>query len=443
MRHFVNQIVEALKKRSDLAGWTVRHVETRGAQVYAVPQGIESQRAVDGERYLIDVLRNTSTAEGSPAVGSGDASLLPGDDIEHAIDKATLVAGLVVNPVYGLTNPTPLPDILLCDADLQKDASNVMLHVMARMRAAAAKHSDVRLTAAECFGDVHNTHLVNSRGIDAEQEATRIDIEFVLHGQKGERESETFDAMTRRRVADLDIEAAIEERAQNTLDLLDVKAPASWQGPVVLRNDALTIFLAGDNLNGSVIQSLASAESKYAGVSSWEVGKDVFRGEVKGDSLTVWANRCLPFGTASARFDNEGLSAQRVELIHENELAAFAASQRYADYLQIPATGAFGNIELPSGKTPASELLSEPYVEIVQFSWFNPDTITGDFATEIRLGYLVQNGIRKPFKGGQLVGNYMDALANVRWSKETGFFGSYLGPHTVRFNELKIAGQDE
>ena len=123
----LNQIVDALKQRSDLAGWTVRHVQTRGTQVYAVPQGIESQRAVDGERYLIDVLRNTSTAEGSPAMGSGDASLLPGDDINHAIDQATLVAGLVANPVHGLPGPAAFPDIPLCDADLQKDASSVII----------------------------------------------------------------------------------------------------------------------------------------------------------------------------------------------------------------------------------------------------------------------------------------------------------------------------
>ena len=438
----LNQIVAALKKRSDLAGWTVRHVQTRGAQVYAVPQGIVSQRAVDGERYIIDVLRNTTTAEGAPAVGSGDASLLPGENIDHAIDQATLVAGLVANPVHGLPGPAPLPDIPLADELLQEDASSAMRDVMERIRTAAAKHPRVRLTAAECFGELHHTHLINSRGIDVEQESTQIDIEFVLHSQKGDRESETFDAMTRRRIADLDVEAAIEDRVRYTLDSLEAQAPASWQGPVVLRSDALTIFMAGDDLNGSVIQTHASAESKYAGFSAWEVGKPVFRGEVKGDPLNVWANRCMPFGSASSLFDAEGLPAQRIELIRENELTAFAASQRYADYLQIPATGAFGNIELPPGKTPTSDLLAEPYIEIVQFSWFNPDPITGDFATEIRFGYLVQNGARKPFKGGQLVGNYMDALANVRWSAETGFFGNYLGPQTARFNDLKIAGDE-
>lgn len=436
----LNQIVEALKKRGDLAGWTVRHIRTREAQVYAVPNGVESERAVSNEKYIIDVLRNTSTAAGIPAVGGGDASLLPGGDVETAIDQASLVAGLVANPVYGVPAPVPIPDVPLCDPELQMSPSTAMAGVMERIRAAAAKHPDVRLTAAECFGEVRNIHLLNSKGIDAEQESTQVDVEFVFHARSGEREAETFEAMTRRRITDFDLETAIEDRVRYTLDSLAAEAPASWQGPIVLRNDALTNFISGDSLNGSVIQTLGSASSKYAKFSPWEVGKSVFTTEVKGDPLTVWANRALPNGTFSDCFDAEGLPARRIELIRENEFAAFAASQRYADYLQIPPTGAFGNFELPPGITPASELLAEPYVEIVQFSWFNPDTITGDFATEIRFGYVVENGNRKPFKGGQLVGNYMDALANVRWSAETGFFGAYFGPHTARFNELKIAG---
>ena len=127
-------------------------------------------------------------------------------------------------------------------------------------------------------------------------------------------------------------------------------------------------------------------------------------------------------------------------MIRNNELVAFSASQRYADYLGLPATGAFGGVEVPAGRTEASALLEEPYIEIIQFSWFTPDLITGDFATEIRFGYLVENGVRKPFRGGQLIGNFLDALADVRWSAETGMFGNYLGPQTARFNDLKISG---
>ena len=431
----LHKIVNALKERSDLAGWTVRHLITRGAQIYAVPVQIESQRAVEVERYRIDVLRQTSAPDGSPAMGSGDATLLPGGDIQAAIEKAALVASLVANPVHSVPAPAALPDVSLIDVDLQKDASAVTKDVMERMRVAASKNNRVQLTAAECFGEIHGTHLVNSRGIDAEQEATQINIELVLHSQRGENDVETFAEMDRRRVADFNLEEEIERQVRYTLDLFEAGPSPSWQGPVVLRDEVLAVFVAG----GGVLQTLGSAASKYAKVSPWEIGKPIFRGDVKGDPLTVWANRSIPFGTSSNHFDEEGLPAQRLELIQNNELVAFAASQRYADYLNLPATGAFGGVEIPPGQMQASALLAEPYVEIIQFSWFNPDTITGDFATEIRLGYLVENGTHKPFKGGQLIGNVLDALADVRWSAETGFFGSYLGPHTARFNNLKIA----
>ena len=435
----LNKIVDALHKRSDLTGWTVRHVMSHEAQVYAVPEQTEAQRTVSVERYKIDVLRRTSDFEGTDAVGSGNATLLPGGDIDAAIEKAVLTAGLVANPVHTLPAPAPMPDVDLVDTDLQNDPTHVTKTVMERIQYSASKNREVYLTAAECFGEIQTTRLINSRGIDVEQAGTEINIEFVLHSQRGDDHQESFAEIGRRRAADLPIEEEIERRARYTIDLFEKADPPSWQGPVVLRGEALAIFIAGGR-SGGVLHWLGSAESKYAKVSSWEIGKSIFRTEVKGDPLTVWANRCIPFGTYSSRFDEEGLPAQRLALIRNNELVAFAASQRYADYLNIPATGDFGAVEIPPGSIPAAALLEEPYVEIIQFSWFNPDRITGDFATEIRFGYLVENGERKPFRGGQLIGNFLDALANVHWSTETGMFGNYLGPHTARFNDLKING---
>jgi PmbA protein len=310
---------------------------------------------------------------------------------------------------------------------------------MERIQACAAQNPEVYLTAAECFGEIHGTHLVNSRGIDVEQESTEINIEVVLHSQRGDKDVETFLELRRRRVADLGIEEELARGIQQTLDQFAATNAPSWEGPVILRGDVLATFIAGDSLQGGVLHTLGDAGAKYQKYSSWEIGKSVFRSEVKGDPLTVWANRQIPYGIYSNRFDGEGLPAQRVQLIRNNELMAFSASQRYADYLGLPATGAFGGVELPAGSKTASALLDEPYVEIIQFSWFNPDPITGDFSTEIRFAYLVENGVGKPFRGGQLVGNFLEALADVRWSAETGMFGNYLGPHTARFNNLKIS----
>ena len=433
----LDKIISELKSRKDLAGWSVRHIQSRGAQVYLVPSGIEAEREVSDEKYRIDVLRSTKTADGSPAMGSGPATVLTGGDIKAAIDDASLIAGLVSNPPYSMPAPAALPDVALVDKLIKEDASKVCVDTMKQIQQ-NAKFDDVRLTSAESFSETETVHLVNNRGIDSEQEGTRVQIEFVFQSHKGERNSEMFTSIARRRASDLNLSDEISTRAQYTRDLLEPSPPPNWEGPVILRKGALANFLCGDELAASVVSTLAAGASKYAKVSPWEIGKSVFRGEVKGDPLNLWANRKVPFGNGSDQFDAGGITAQRVEIIRNNELVTFSCSQKYADYLNIPATGDFGNTEVAAGHTKAQDLLAEPYVEVVMFSWFNPDPISGDFASEIRLGYFVKNGKAKPFKGGQLIGNVVDGLANVKWSEETGFYGSYLGPHTARFSGLKI-----
>jgi predicted Zn-dependent protease len=228
----------------------------------------------------------------------------------------------------------------------------------------------------------------------------------------------------------------VAERARHAADLLAAAAPPDYRGGVVLRGATLATFL-----NGGVVQTLASAATKYNRLTRWEIGESVLRGDGAGDPLTMFANRRLPFGVHANRFDDEGLPAQRVELIRDSRLVAFTAGQRHAGYLDLAPTGDFGDVELPAGASPVAALLEEPYVEVVAFSWFTPDEISGDFASEIRLGYLVEAGRRTPFKGGTLVGNLLDALANARWSAETGFFGDYQGPVMARFDGLAVAGR--
>lgn len=427
-------ICEALQGQDDLAAWSLRQITSREAQLYAVPAGVEARRDVTRERFVVDVLRQATDANGRTTCGAGNATLLPGDDIAAALDAASLMAGLVHNPPHTIPAPAALPEVATADPALQADPAAALDGLYRQLRGAAIDPR-VRITAAEFFAEEEIVRLANSRGIDACQTTTSIAAEWVLIAREGGREMESFVEMTRRRTADFNLEAEIARRSRHAVDLLSAQPATAYTGPVVLTGATLAEFM-----NSGVIQTLGSAASKFSKLSTWEIDKPITRGEVTGDPLTVWANRQLPFGTHAARFDEEGLPAQRVALIADGRLLAFAASQRYADYLGLPATGAFGDIEVAPGRTPAADLLAEPHVEIVAFSWFNPDEVTGDFACEIRLGYRVEGGVRTPFRGGMLVGNYLDALAAARWSAETGFFGDYQGPAAVRFGGLTVAG---
>jgi PmbA protein len=435
-------IIQALETRIDLKAWSVRHILTRGAQQYDLQSSTEAVRSVEADRYVVDVLRESTDADGNPGCGAGNVTLLKGGDISKALDEAAFMAGLVHNEPYDFPEPSPVPEVALADAQLQSDPLGTVKSVLSTLRDASAKDTRVRLTAAECFGEEHTTQLVNSHGIDATQVATNLHLEWVLIAGEGDNEVESFIEFNRRREADFDLEAELARRIQYAADLLVAETPKSFTGPVIVQGTTLATVMTSPDLN-PMLNALASAERKYTGETPWEIGGSIFRNEVKGDPLNIWANRQLPYGMNSNCFDNEGIPAQRVELIRDNKLQAFTASKRYADYLGFPETGAFGDVELSPGNTSIEELVGEPHVEVTEFSWFNPNPITGEFACEIRLGYVVKGGERKPFKGGMLVGNLLDALADVHWSSETSFLGNYLGPTAARFNNLTVAGKDQ
>ncbi len=431
-------IIKALRSRSDLKAWNVRHVNAKEIQQYELRTSTEAKRMVESDRYLVDVLRENSGTNDQPNCGTGSVTLLPGDDIDRSLDEAALMAGLVNNEPYDFPEPAQIPEVALADVQFQSDPLGTIDDILSQLKQISSNYSDIRLTAAECFGEERTTHLVNSKNVDASQVSTIFHLEWVFIAGEGDEEVESFAEIKRRRVEDFDLEAEVERRVRYTADLITAGEPPSYQGAIVLRGKALATAMTS-----MLVEMRSSAEHKYKGETPWDIGQSIFTKEVEGDSLTLWANRQLPYGVNSNRFDSEGIPAQRIELIRDNELIAFTATKRFADYLNIPATGSFGNIEIASGTNSTESLLETPHIEISEFSWFNPSPITGEFACEIRLGYVVEDGRRIPFRGGMLVGNLLDALANVRWSSEIGFYGNYYGPTTARFNELTVAGKGQ
>lgn len=433
----IDELVNALQARSDLKAWSVRHIQSRSAQQYDLRKSTEAKRFVESERYIVDVLRETPGLDGKLGCGAGNATILPGGNLQKALDDAAFMAGLVHNELYQFPEPSPIPEVDLADERLQADPQGTVEEVLSQLKEAASDNPQVRLTAAECFGEENTTRLINSRDIDTSQVTTNVHLEWVTIAGEGEEAKESWVEIKRRRVADLDVKGEMARRVQYTMELLNAEPPQEYRGPVVVRDQTLASMV-----NADMLKFLSSARSRYTGETPWEIGKSIFRDGVEGDPLNLYANRQIPYGTNSTQFDDEGVPSQRVELIKENELRTFIASKRFADYLDLPVTGAFGDLEISPGSTPAAELTSMPHVEVSEFSWFYPDVLTGDFASEIRLGYVVEGEERRPFKGGLLVGNLLDALADVNWSSETGFYGDYLGPTTARFNHLVVSGAE-
>jgi glycosyltransferase involved in cell wall biosynthesis len=79
-------------------------------------------------------------------------------------------------------------------------------------------------------------------------------------------------------------------------------------------------------------------------------------------------------------------------------------------------------------------------IEIVTFASFSPDMISGDFSAEIRLGYIIENGIKTPFKGGLFTGNIFEISKEINLSNEKIETAGYIGPKQIKFFNANIIG---
>ena len=79
---------------------------------------------------------------------------------------------------------------------------------------------------------------------------------------------------------------------------------------------------------------------------------------------------------------------------------------------------------------------------MVSFADLRANPVTGDFVSEIRLGYEIgADGTKRPLKGGSVAGNVLDAFCDCRMSRETMKSGDYHGPRSIRFSKLVISGE--
>jgi len=441
----IPQLVDALQRQEGVHDWLLRRMQKKSTQYYVIGRQTENRRTVHSEEIVVTVMNDHRASKEGQALVRGEAqvTLLPADgpQLKHRLSQAVFMAGLADNPLYGLPGPVSYPRVQLADAEMQKGPGEVAEHLVQQLLETLAQENGVRLSSAEVFIEENEITLQNSRGASGSQVSTSLLLDFVLLATGDMDEMEAQIAFRRRRAADLDVPALARRQAQYARDALRARPPQTGTFPVVVSDEALTELLMSEGYSPLILRS--SAQLKYQGLTTWETGKTILTEEPTGDPFTMYANGLLPFGTASGRFDSEGLPGQRTLVVEQGVLSRFWATQRYADYLQIPATGQFGNMEVNPGAAAFEELFAGPgpLYHIVAFSAMSPDPITGNFVGEIRLGYEMHQGQCQPIRGGSISGNLFAALASAQLCQETAFLGDYFGPRAIRFPRITVAGE--
>jgi len=439
------QVVDALHKQEGVHDWLLRQTQKKSTQHYVIGARTENRRTVHSEQIVVTVMNDHRAGKQGQGLARGEAqvTLLPTDrpKLEERLSQAVFMASLTDNPLYGLPGAASYPRVELADPEMQRQPREVAEHLVQQLLETLAQEKGVRLSSAEVFIEERESTLQNSRGASGSQVSTNLLFDFVLLAAGDTDEMEAQIAFQRRRAADLDVPTLVRRQAQYARDALSAQAPKTGVFPVVVSDDALAELLMGEGDYSPLILR-SSAQFKYQGLTTWETGKSMLTETPSGDPFTLYSNALLPFGTASGRFDGDGAPGQRALIIEKGVLSRFWATQRYADYLQIPATGQFGNMEVTPGSVAFQDFSgSGPLYHIVAFSAMSPDPITGDFVGEIRLGYEIHQGHAHPIRGGSISGNLFAALATAQLSQETVFLGHYFGPRGMLFPRITVAGK--
>ncbi|MEW6188201.1 MAG: metallopeptidase TldD-related protein, partial [Thermodesulfobacteriota bacterium] len=292
----------------------------------------------------------------------------------------------------------------------------------------------VKRSAAEIFIEDKEILLLNSKGLELEEKRTEILVDFVLLAEKGPLlEGEGQGSKKAVFFDDLNLAETMDHYAAFSRESLEAVLPRSGLFPVIFSEEALDSLFHFFCLQ-------ASGPGRFQNWSHFRVGYPVIE-ELQGEALTLSSNPTLPGGLKTRSFDDNGLPLHPVRVIDENIFQNPMNSKRYADYLNEKATGDFSNLEVASGSTLSSDLLTgAPCFHLLRFSHFEPNPVTGAFSAEIRTGYYLMNGRKMPIKGGSVSGTMQQAFKKAFFSRERTRREAYSGPRAVRIEPLTISG---
>ncbi len=416
-----------------VAAWIVRRTHVTEHQRYLLKDRPECERTVERTNLRVTVFNRHDRGQGQASF-----TLFGKEPLERSrVEDAVFMASLQANPAYGLPSPAPLPAVELRDPKL-RNLRSALDGIQDQVYAAAGKEKGVRLSSAEAYLDLAETEILTSAGVEAAKEETSVFLDLVVLARDGDRESESHGEYEERRLSSLKVGEIVARHATFARDTLKAELPATHRGPVVVSNGAFIPFF-------TPFRFATSGRSIYRKLSPLALGKPALGDrQLTGDPFTLASDATLAYGDESTPFDEQGLALAPARIINAGMFEAAAADQQYAEYLGMRATGDWHNVVLSPGSATVDELLEpgdDPVIHVVEFSFLNPENVSGGFSTEIRLGYEIGKRGTRVIKGGSLVGNVYDAFAAARYSRDTELRGDYFGPPAIRFASLQVTGK--
>ncbi len=421
-----------LLKASGADAWEIIDTKTEGWEFYFIRHKLDQNRAKDVEHITLKVYKKSPDGN---FLGTASAEVSPTETregLEKIIENLVYQASLVKNKPYTLNPPVRTEPVSITLRSLKEEAADFI-----RTMNSISETETEYLNSYEIFVNQTERRLINSEGIDVTEHYPSSMLDVVVNARNGEHEIELYRLYEMGSCDAGKVKEDIEELLKFGKDRLVTKpTPVISDIPVLFSTDAAlsiySYFL--DNLNAALL---------VRGISSFKIGEKIAE-NIEGDSLTIESVRILPGSPACFTCDVEGAPIRDAVLLKESVPMKFVGGRMFSQYLGLTDSFNVSNWKVSGGTRKAAELRTGRFLEVVEFSDFQVDGMTGDIFGEIRLAYYHDGtGASTPVSGGSISGNMTENLSCMYMSKETRQYSNAVIPAVTRLDKLTVSGVEQ
>ena len=410
-------------KTSGADAWEVTDKTEKGWEFYFIRHSLDQHRVKDVRSFAVKVYKKFDDC-----LGSAQANV-PADateaEMRGIVEGLCRDASYVRNPAYTLNSPAgPSPAGEAEAIDLEAISGDFI-----RTLASVPETETEDLNSYEIFAGSVIRRFLNSEGIDVTDVYPSSMVEAVVNARKDGHEIELYRLFKSGTCNREQLTQELTEALTYGRDkLVTVSTPNLGRADVVFSTDP------AKELYWYFIDRLA-AGMVFRGMSDWKIGDTV-----APENMTVQAVKTLPNSSKNTAWDEEGAPIRDLDLIGHGKAAAYWGSRQFSQYLGLESSFIASNFAVSGGTESAADLRTGDFLEVVEFSDFQADAITGDIAGEIRLGYLHQGDKVTPVSGGSVSGNIRELIDGFRFSRETRQYDCLLIPAVTRIQGVTVTG---
>ena len=427
------ETIVQLLKNSGVYAWGLNDVKTQGWEFYFIRHELDQNRAKNVEHITVKVYQ---LIEDGKFMGSASSELAPTateDEARRLIEDLAYRATLVKNRPYTLNPQTEAHRETLHSAPV--DVSGIarsFIEVMQQLPETATED----INSYEIFVNAKTRRFLNSEGIYEEESYPTSMIEVVVNARKDGHEIELYRNYESGTCDAEGLKKDLIRTMQYGKDRLHTApTPALGQADVLFTtSDATRIY--------EYFADCLSAQMVYRRMSDWELGKPISE-NIAGDKVTVTLVRELENSSMNRAFDAEGAPISDTVILRDSVPVKYFGNRMFASYLGLEDTFMPTNILFEGGTHSEEELRAGKYLEVVEFSDFQVDAMTGDIFGEIRLAYWHDGEKTVPVSGGSLSGSMHDFVREMLMSETSVQYNNCRIPALTLLKNVTVTGAAE